>query len=97
MTSKGWGVRFPFKEVAEVQGVGKGKRGVRLEKKELVIGITVGDTIVVETARGGERKVKCKDLEVGEFGGEGERITDRIGFRKVVTQAPDLYEWPEEE
>lgn len=96
LTNKGNGLRVPFKDVPEVQGVGKGRRGVKLPKKELLIGMTVGKALYVATNRGAQNKVLAKNVPMGEVGDVGENVS-RVGFARVIPAAPVLYELPEEQ
>ena len=89
-------IRFPFAEVPVLTGVGKGKRGFHVDKKDYVVGGTLGKKMNLVTSRGTDEVVTRARLKVSRCGLKGQVIKSRVGFTKIKPPEPVLYELPEE-
>ena len=91
VTLHGMGHRLPIAEVALLSGVGKGQRGIKLEKDDVVTAATVGERLKVETSRGAVHDLKAKDVPRGARGEAGTVILQRGGFTRIVLE-PEVVE-----
>ena len=76
-------------------GVGKGKRGVTLAKKELVLAATTRSKLRLETTRGKEEPLTQKSVEKTELNGAAVEVKQRGGWKREILPDPVLYELPE--
>jgi DNA gyrase subunit A len=90
-TNMGYAHRIPVEEVPLLSGVGKGLRGMKLEKNDRVVAATARSSIRLETTRGAQQEIEQKSLEVGERGKAGTVVMQRGGFTREL-QEPELKE-----
>ena len=90
-TNQGYAHRFPLEEVPEVKGVGKGLRGIKLEKGDRVVVASVRPKVTLETTRGAEHRFEAKSVEEGKRGDHGTVVMQRGGFTRELRE-PELVE-----
>jgi len=96
VTRKGAALRFPLEEVAELAGVGKGKRAIKLGKDDRVTGATATDRLFLETGRGAEETLLARNVPAGAPGEGGEKVK-RGGWKGMLPRPIELYELESEE
>jgi len=90
-TQRGYAHRFPLEEVPEVKGVGKGLRGIKLEKGDQVTAATTRPKVKLETTRGAPHDIDVKSIAEGHRGGAGTVLMQRGGFARELRE-PELVE-----
>jgi DNA gyrase subunit A len=90
-TQMGYGHRFPLEEVPEVKGVGKGLRGIKLEKGDRIAAATLRADIKLETTRGAQQDLAVKTVAQGHRGEAGVILMQRGGFTRELRE-PELVE-----
>jgi DNA gyrase subunit A len=96
-TSRGKVNRCRLKDVVAIAGVGKGKRGIKLGKKEALVAVSTLAKVDLETTRGGVHRIQAKKIGIGDFGDPGVEILTRFGFKRQKPPPLVLYELPEVE
>jgi DNA gyrase subunit A len=96
LTQKGMGHRFALADVPVLAGVGKGVRGIKLEKGDRVTAAAIGAEIKLETTRGAVQELATKTVALGERGEPGTVVLQRGGFVREVLE-PRLVELAETE
>jgi DNA gyrase subunit A len=90
-TNQGYAHRFPLEEVPEVKGVGKGLRGMKLEKGDRVVAMSTRAKVKLETTRGATNDFETKAVEEGKRGDAGVVVMQRGGFTRELRE-PELIE-----
>jgi DNA gyrase subunit A len=90
-------IHFPIEQVAELAGVGKGVRGIKLAGKSRCLGgrvVSSGrDVVSVENTNGNMVDVRASKYTVTSRGGKGYEVIRRGGFRKIVPDEPPIVDW----
>jgi DNA gyrase subunit A len=90
-------IHFPIDQVAELAGVGKGVRGIKLAGKARCLGgmvvATGKETLHVENANGNIVDVRASKYSVASRGGKGYEAIRRGSFRRVLLEEPPIIDW----
>jgi DNA gyrase subunit A len=89
-SQKGMAHRFKLAEVPELSGVGKGRRGIKLAKKDRLVAGSLRGRLLLETTRGSEDSLKRGKVTLGAIGAQGVVIKQRGGWRRQLPFAPLL-------
>ena len=92
MASKnGKALIFPVQLISVFKGAGRGVTGMKLDKKDLLIGASISDAardgLVVETNRGREEIIRTTKFPIGNRANKGKNVITK-GFLKIGVQAP---------
>jgi DNA gyrase subunit A len=92
-------IHFPIDQVAELAGVGKGVRGIKLAGKSRCLGGMVvssnRDVLHVENTNGNTIDVRASKYTVASRGGKGYEVIKRGGLRKIIPAEPPIIDWNE--
>jgi DNA gyrase subunit A len=83
-TKMGYALRFPLADVPVLKGVGKGVRGIKLEKGDAVVAATARPQLNLETTRGARFTFVQKNQPTGARGDLGVVIMQRGGFAREI-------------
>jgi DNA gyrase subunit A len=97
VASDGHLIHFPIEQVAELTGVGKGVRGIKLEKNARCLGgCLLGssrDLLRVENTNGTEIPLRAGKYKPTSRGGKGFEIVKRGNIRRIIPPEIPLLDW----
>lgn len=85
-TQAGRMLAFPVEDVSELSGAGRGVILMRLDKDDRLIGavtIPPGAGVTVLSPDGNERRIRLKDIPLGQRAGKGQRVVKRMTLAAV--------------